>query len=107
MYGRKSRLPYSLSKHALEGVLKCLAIELPNTLVLGYRPGFFSTKLTNTNLTIEEQAELSKRIPLARFGQPYELSDIILNHITNPPYYSTGSFIMMDGGLTAGGIFEN
>lgn len=106
IYGRQGRLPYSVSKHALEGAIKCLSIELADTLVLGYRPGFFSTKLTNQNLTAVSQAKLSTKIPLARLGQPSEFSDIILSNIKNPPMYMTGSFITMDGGMTAGGLFN-
>ena len=44
IYGRKTRLPYSISKHAFEAVIKCLATEFTKTQVLGYRPGFFETK---------------------------------------------------------------
>lgn len=106
IYGRQRRLPYSVSKHALEGAIKCLAIELSNTLVLGYRPGFFATKLTSKNLTPVSQSNLSTKIPLARLGQPSELSDIILSNIKNPPMYMSGSFITIDGGITAGGIFN-
>ena len=107
IYGRQTRLPYSLSKHALEGLIKCLALELPETLVLGYRPGFFATKLTDKNLSREAQRKISDRIPMGRFGNSYELSAVILNNIITLPYYSSGSSITMDGGLTAGGIFKN
>ena len=31
IYGRKTRLPYSVSKHALEASIKCLALEYPET----------------------------------------------------------------------------
>ncbi len=106
IYGRKLRLPYSLSKHALEGAIKCLATELPNTLVIGYRPGFFQTKLTDQNLTNQQQEKLINRIPMRRLGHADELSDVILRNILHPPLYATGSVITMDGGLTAGGLFE-
>ena len=106
IYGRKTRLPYCVSKHALEGAVKCLATELPSTLVLAYRPGFFKTKLTDKNLTPEMQAKLVKRIPASRFGQPSDLSSLIVQNIIKPPLYASGTAITMDGGLTAGGIFE-
>ena len=106
IYGRSTRLPYSLSKHALEGAIKCLALEMPKTLVLGYRPGFFETKLTHKNISKVNQNKIMNRIPKGRFGKPEELSDIILNNITQPPMYCSGSFITMDGALTAGGIFS-
>tara|TARA_B000000565_G_scaffold193307_1_gene147751 strand:- start:1740 stop:2429 length:690 start_codon:yes stop_codon:yes gene_type:complete len=107
IYGRATRLPYSISKHALEGTLKCLALEMPNTLVLGYRPGFFKTKLTDKNLSENAQKKITDKIPANRFGEPEELSNIIIHNITKPPLYCTGSCITLDGGLTAGGIFTN
>ena len=106
IYGRRTRMPYSVSKHALEGAVKCLAAELPDTLVLAYRPGFFSTKLTSKNLTKEMQDSLIARIPAGRLGQAEELSSVILQNILKPPIYASGSAITLDGGLTAGGIFE-
>ena len=106
IYGRRTRMPYSVSKHALEGAVKCLAAELPDTLVLAYRPGFFSTKLTSKNLTEEMQNSLIARIPAGRLGQAEELSSVILQNILKPPIYASGSAITLDGGLTAGGIFE-
>jgi NAD(P)-dependent dehydrogenase (short-subunit alcohol dehydrogenase family) len=106
IYGRKNRLPYSVGKHALEGSVKCLAIELPSSTVLAYRPGFFSTKLTDQNLSSMEQEKLKEKIPIGRLGQSSELSALLLRNILDPPFYATGTFITMDGGLTAGGIFQ-
>lgn len=106
VYGRKERLPYSVSKHALEAAVKCLALELPDTVVMGYRPGFFTTKLTDKNLSLEKQKNIAKCIPLTRFGRPAELCSVIINNIVTPPAYASGSFITLDGGLTAGGIFN-
>jgi NAD(P)-dependent dehydrogenase (short-subunit alcohol dehydrogenase family) len=106
VFGRRTRLPYAISKHALEGAVKCLATEFTDTLVLAYRPGFFETKLTDKNLAQDLQGRLISRIPAARLGTPDELSRVILQNIINPPYYSSGSVMTMDGGLSAGGIFE-
>lgn len=106
IYGRKNRLPYSVSKHALEGAIKCLAIELPETLIIGYRPGFFKTKLTDNNLTVTQQKAIIEKIPIGRLGLPEDISKFILNNILDPPFYASGSIINLDGGLTSGGFFE-
>lgn len=106
LYGRRTRLPYSVSKHALEGAVKCLAIEYPETLVLAYRPGFFKTKLTDKNINADMQDRLKACIPAGRLGSSSELSAVILRNILDPPLYASGSAITLDGGLTAGGIFE-
>ena len=106
IYGRKTRLPYSVSKHALEASIKCLALEYPETQFIGYRPGFFKTKLTSANLTEEMQDELAKRIAKNRLGTPLEMSKILLDNIKNTNPYMTGTFITVDGGMISGGIFE-
>jgi NAD(P)-dependent dehydrogenase (short-subunit alcohol dehydrogenase family) len=106
VYGRRTRLPYSVAKHALEGAIKCFTLELCHTTVLGYRPGFFSTKLTDKNLPSDKQDTLRSLIPLGRLGFPEELSDFILRNILSPPAYATGSIFTVDGGLTTGGIFD-
>ena len=106
IYGRKTRLPYSVSKHALEASIKCLALEYPETQFIGYRPGFFKTKLTSANLTGEMQDELAKRIAKNRLGTPIEMSKILLDNIKNTNPYMTGTFITVDGGMISGGIFE-
>ena len=43
---------------------------MPNTLVLGYRPGFFKTKLTDKNLSENAQKRITDKIPANRFGEP-------------------------------------
>jgi len=106
VYGRRSRIPYSVSKHALEGAIKCLAIEFPQTQVLGYRPGFFDTRLTRQNVTKSSRQALQARIPLKRFGQADELSTCILANILHPSPYYTGHCITVDGAMTAGGVFD-
>ncbi len=106
IYGRRTRLPYVVSKHALEGVVKCLSLEYPETQIIGYRPGFFKTKLSDKNLSKDMQEKLSNRIAKKRFGLPSELSDSILLNICNPNKFFTGTFITIDGGMISGGIFE-
>tara|TARA_Y100001968_G_scaffold333688_1_gene398394 strand:+ start:3358 stop:4047 length:690 start_codon:yes stop_codon:yes gene_type:complete len=106
IYGRKNRLPYSISKHAFEAVIKCLATEFTQTQVLGYRPGFFETKLTSQNITETELHNLMHRIPQKRLGLPIELSEVILSNMMNSITYLSGICITIDGGMTSGGIFE-
>ena len=106
IYGRKNRLPYVVSKHALEGAVKCLAIEYPETQVLGYRPGFFESKLTDQNLSIQSKELISRKIPSGKLGLPEDLSNLLLHNILYPSPYQTGTCITIDGGLTSGGIFD-
>ena len=54
--GREGRLPYSLSKHALEGAAKTLALELGpvGIRVNSISPGFIDTKLTRKNISQDQ-----------------------------------------------------
>jgi NAD(P)-dependent dehydrogenase (short-subunit alcohol dehydrogenase family) len=106
LYGRRARIPYSISKHALEGAIKCLAVEFPGTQFIGYRPGFFDTKLTSQNIPASQRPSLEARVPLHRFGHPEELSSLILANLLNPVPYFTGICLTVDGGMTAGGLFD-
>ena len=106
IYGRKTRLPYSISKHALESAIKCLALEYPETQFIGYRPGFFDTKLTSANMDKKMQENIKEKIPSYRFGKVKEFSKLLTQNIINSPPYLTGSIITIDGGLTAGGFFN-
>ncbi len=106
IYGKKTRLPYSVSKHGLEGAIKCLALELKNTQIIGYRPGFFQTKMTDKNMSNNQKNNLIKRIPKGRLGKPEELSKILLSNILNNNYYLNGTCINIDGGISCGGFFE-
>jgi len=106
IYGRRTRLPYSISKHAFEAAIKCLATEFPKTQVLGYRPGFFETKLTSQNISKPLLEKLKSRVPKNRLGSPKELSELILSNIIHPIQYLSGVCITIDGGMTSGGIFE-
>ena len=106
IYGRKTRLPYSISKHALEASIKCLALEYPETQFIGYRPGFFDTKLTSTNMDKKMKERISEKIPSCRLGKVEEFSKLLIHNIMHSPYYLTGSIITIDGALTAGGFFN-
>lgn len=106
IYGRRTRLSYSISKHTLEAMVKCLALEYPDTQFLGYRPGFFNTKLTSANLSDRMKTKLFNRIANKRFGSTKEFSKVVLNNIVNSVPYLTGTFITIDGGMSSGGFFE-
>ena len=106
IYGRRTRLPYVVSKHALEALIKCFSLEYPETQFLGYRPGFFETKLTSKNLSFEMQKDISKRIGKKRLGKPEEMHKALINNIKNINPYMTGTFLTIDGGMISGGIFE-
>lgn len=103
--GGGGRCLYSSSKFGLEGLTKCMAIDLAphrirvNTLC----PTFIDTALTRPILEdkIFRDYVLS-RIKLGRLGQMDELSGALLLLASDASTLMTGSAVMVDGGWTAG-----
>ncbi len=108
-YGRNGRFPYSVSKHALQGVMKNLCLELSqnNIRVNSITPGFINTKLTRKNISKDDIMKLETRIPLKRLGNVSEVSSMALYLCSENASYITGQDIIIDGGFIAGGFFEN
>ena len=107
--GREGRLPYSLSKHALEGAAKTLAVELGpvGIRVNSISPGFIDTKLTRKNIPQNQITKLEERIPLGTLGEPEDIADAIAFLISEKARYITGTNLTIDGGFMAGGFFKN
>ena len=49
----------------------------------------------------EDFAEANKRIPMGRFAQPEEVSNLVLYLASDESSYSTGSEFVIDGGVSA------
>ena len=107
--GREGRLPYSLSKHALEGATKTLAVELGSIgiRVNSISPGFIDTKLTRKNISPYQIKKLKTKIPLGSLGKPTDVANTIAFMISEKARYITGTNIIIDGGFMAGGFFKN
>ena len=111
LYGflaRKGRLPYVMSKHALNGVVKTLAIELApsGVLVNALSPGYIATKLTFQNNSAETVNRLVSGIPVGRMGDPGDIAEVALFLCSDLNRYINGQDIVVDGGYSAGG-FQN
>ncbi len=109
LYGfisRKKRLSYSLSKHALHGLVKTLAIELGeyNIKVNALSPGFIDTQMTRKNNSEEGIKSFEERIPLGRLCAPYEIANLAYFLCSNENTYLTGQNIIIDGGYSIGGF---
>jgi NAD(P)-dependent dehydrogenase (short-subunit alcohol dehydrogenase family) len=103
--GGPGRSLYSASKFALEGLTKCMAIDLAphgirvNTLC----PTFIDTALTRPILDMPGTRErVLGRIAFGRLGRMDELSGPLLLLASDASSLMTGSAVMVDGGWTAG-----
>jgi 3-oxoacyl-[acyl-carrier protein] reductase len=71
-----------------------------NITVNAVAPGFIATEMTAA-LREEIVAEVTKRIPLGRMGQPQDIADAVLFLASPAADYITGHVLTVDGGLTA------
>jgi 3-oxoacyl-[acyl-carrier protein] reductase len=99
---KPGRTVYTMSKSALVGMTKTLAVEsaADNVLVNCVSPGFTMTELTRSTLKAEEIRQLSNQVPMKRFAEPREISKVVMFLCSDMNTYITGENIIVDGGYT-------
>jgi len=99
---KESRVIYTSTKEALNGLTKGSALDLANKniLVNSVLPGFTKTELTDKNLTTSEQKNLEKIIPIQRLANTIDIVNPIIFLISDFNTYITGQKIIVDGGFT-------
>lgn len=104
--GRRGRLPYVMSKHALNGAVKTLAIELAayGVLINSVSPGYIKTRLTYRNNTANDIEKISSSIPMGRMGDPSEIAKVVEFLCSDLNTYINGQDIVVDGGYSIGGF---
>jgi 3-oxoacyl-[acyl-carrier protein] reductase len=100
---RVGRLAYAMSKHAMYGAVKTLAIEMSvNKIKVNMiSPGFVLTNLTKKNNSIERLDFLNQSIPLG-MTEPSDIADMCIFMLRNRNM--TGQNIIIDGGYSLLGI---
>lgn len=102
--GAPNRSVYCLSKHAIEGLTKAMALELaPHGIrVNSIAPTFVETPMTQPMFARPGFAEYVRdRIPLGRVGQAGEVARAILFLVAPASSLMTGTSLVIDGGWTA------
>tara|TARA_B100001057_G_C22750444_1_gene911579 strand:+ start:286 stop:936 length:651 start_codon:yes stop_codon:yes gene_type:complete len=106
LYGftaREMRLPYITSKHALEGIVKSLSIDLsPNVLINSIRPGFVDTPMTRKNNSEEKIKQIINKIPAGDLVDSNQIA-LFTKFLIENNTSMTGQSITIDGGYSAGG----
>src|SRR3984957_5717265 len=98
---------YCASKHALQGLVKCLALDYGK---YGVRcnavcPGFVETPMAEQLLKDLSPADLAYYkgiVPLGRFAQPDEVAAAVAHLSCGEASYVNGLMYRLDGGSTAG-----
>lgn len=99
---RAGRISYSMSKAALNGMTRSLAVELApyNILVNAVAPGYVLTDLTRQNNSEAELETIRKTIPLQRLAEPQEIANTVAFLCSEQNTYLTGQTLVVDGGFT-------
>ena len=100
LMGNSGQVNYSSSKSAMIGFSRSLAKELGSRNITSnvVAPGFIDTEMT-TFLNDDEKVEVSKNIPMKRFGTVEDVAKCILFLASSEANYITGQTISVDGGL--------
>jgi len=92
---------YSVSKTALLGLVKALAMECaPNGVrVNGIAPGVIETKFSSALTEEPVKSMMTKNIPMGRFGQADECAGTVVHLCSNEASYITGEVVQITGGM--------
>lgn len=102
--GAENRTVYCLTKHALEGMTKAIALELAphNIRVNSVAPTFIETPMTAPMFQNPGFSEwVLQRVPLGRLGQLDEVVTAVLFAASPAASLMTGTSLVIDGGWTA------
>lgn len=102
--GAAGRTVYCMTKHALEGLTKALAVELAphNIRVNSVAPTFIDTPMTAPFFEDPRFREwVLNRIPLGRLGQLDEVTAAVVFLASPAASLITGASLVVDGGWTA------
>jgi NAD(P)-dependent dehydrogenase (short-subunit alcohol dehydrogenase family) len=102
--GSPNRTAYCMTKHAVEGLTKAMAVELApqNIRVNSVAPTFIETPLTKPMLSDPAfQDFVLKRIALGKLGQVDDVADAVVFLASPAASMITGDSLKVDGGWTA------
>lgn len=95
--GLPGQVNYSASKGAVIAATKALAMEIgkKKVTVNAVAPGFIRTDMTKDL----DEKQLSKMVPLRRFGEPAEVAEVVNFLVSEGASYITGETISVNGGM--------
>ena len=106
-YGWHDHVQYNAAKSGVVGLVRGLACDLGpgGVRINGVAPGFIKTAQALSTVHSVGLAGLessAQYVPLGRYGEPEDISDVILFLCSEGARYMTGQTLIVDGGLTVG-----
>ena len=100
LIGNAGQCNYAASKAGLIALTKSVAKELAsrNIRANAVAPGFIRSKMTE-KLTEDIQKKMLDAIPLARFGEPEDVANVVLFLASDAAAYVTGQVLTVCGGM--------
>jgi NAD(P)-dependent dehydrogenase (short-subunit alcohol dehydrogenase family) len=110
-WGSLEQSPYNVSKHALVGLTRCVALELATSGVTinAVCPGFVTTSMLDQLVADraarggiapeESAAALLARVPMRRFVSPDEVAGLVAYLASEDAAGMTGQSVTLDGGM--------
>jgi len=100
VHGSPTQTNYSASKAGIIGFTRALAKECGRYGIRAnvVAPGFIETDMT-AQLTDKRRRACLAQIPLARFGEPENVADLVSFLVSDRASYITGQVMGIDGGL--------
>lgn len=103
--GAPERTVYCATKHAIEGLVKSMALDLAGDgiRVVSVAPTFVRTEMTAAQLDDPAVGEqLLRQIPLGRWATPEDVAGAVVWAASDAASMLTGTSLVLDGGWTAG-----
>ena len=99
---RSGRSSYSVSKAALEALIRSVSLENAqnNVLANSIIPGFIETPLTLKNNDKFQIEKILERIPMGHMGKPSDVAKLAWFLMSEQNTYITGQSIRVDGGFS-------
>lgn len=99
-YSKLSGFEYTVSKSGLSGLVKQLAVDWANDMVLinSVNPGMVETPMLKENVDPDVLKLIENQIPLKRIAKPNEIAQVIEFLISDKNTFITGSGIDINGG---------
>jgi NAD(P)-dependent dehydrogenase (short-subunit alcohol dehydrogenase family) len=98
---RPGKFSYTVSKAALQGLVKSCALDLGRRgiLINAVLPGVVDTPMTRTHLSAEQITAITSQSALGRLPEPADIASAVAFLVSSANRAITGQFLTVDAGF--------